>query len=173
MISPGYPLTLKARNTLTQQEEAKTLDACNRLQALLCVKASVKQIEHASFLLSSMRVPANTDPKAVVLSYGTMLGRISAYALKKGVEDIVTGQGSGMSKTFMPTCGELLTYCQTIENTLLSKVESVRKAVENTRKRTLKEQAAREHFRSLTLVHKQEREKVLKGIGESVKNIEG
>ncbi len=55
MISPGYPLTLKTGNTLTKQEEAQTLDACNRLQALLSVKASVKQIEQASFLLSSMK----------------------------------------------------------------------------------------------------------------------
>ncbi|WP_375633250.1 MULTISPECIES: hypothetical protein [unclassified Bartonella] len=27
MISPGHPLTLKAGNTLTKQEEAQTLDA--------------------------------------------------------------------------------------------------------------------------------------------------
>ncbi|MDD9332752.1 MAG: hypothetical protein PV354_03555, partial [Bartonella sp.] len=66
------------------------------------MKASVKQIEQASFLLSSMRVPANTDAKAVVLSYGMMLDRISSYALKNGVEDIVTGQALGISKTFMP-----------------------------------------------------------------------
>ncbi|WP_375695645.1 hypothetical protein [Bartonella sp. AC66GZZY] len=93
----------------------------NRLQALLSVKASVKQIEQTSFLLSSMKVPANTDAKAVVLSYGMMLDRILSYAMKKDVENIVTGQAIGISKTFMPTCGELLTYCQTVENTLLSK----------------------------------------------------
>ncbi|WP_245256456.1 hypothetical protein [Candidatus Bartonella washoeensis] len=136
------------------------------------MKASVKQIEQASFLLSSMRVPANTDAKAVVLSYGMMLERISAYALKKGVEDIVTGQAIGISKTFMPTCGELLAYCQTIENTLLSKAESVRRAIENTRAKRLQEKAAREHFSPLRVVHKQELEKVLNGIGGKIKTFE-
>ncbi|WP_375630447.1 MULTISPECIES: hypothetical protein [unclassified Bartonella] len=162
-------MTLKAGNTLTKQEEEQTLDACNLPQALLSVKASVKQIEQASFLLSSMRVPANTDSKAVVLSYSMMLERISAYALKKGVEDIVTGQAIGISKTFMPTCGELLTYCQTLENTLLSKAETVRRAIENTREKTLKEKTAKEHFRPLTLVHKQELEETLNGIGGIMK----
>nr|WP_283772533.1 hypothetical protein [Bartonella sp. G70] len=113
-----------------------------------------------------MRVPANTDAKAVVLSYGMMLDRISSYALKKGVEDIVTGQALGISKTFMPTCGELLAYCQTVENTLLSKAESVRRAIENTRKKVLQEKTAQEHFRPLTLVHKQELEEVLMVLGE-------
>ncbi|SPU26464.1 Uncharacterised protein [Candidatus Bartonella washoeensis] len=118
-----------------------------------------------------MRVPANTDAKAVVLSYGMMLDRISSYALKKGVEDIVTGQAIGISKTFMPTCGELLAYCQTIENTLLSKAESVRRAIENTRAKRLKEKAARENSRPLTLVQKQELEQVLKGVSGTVKHI--
>ncbi|ENN94571.1 phage terminase large subunit GpA2, partial [Bartonella vinsonii subsp. berkhoffii str. Tweed] len=171
MISPGYPLTLKTGSTLTKQEEEQTLDACNRLETLLSVKASVEQIEKASFLLSSMRVPANTDAKAVVLSYGMLLDRISAYALKKGVEDIVTGQANGISKTFMPTCGELLAYCQTIENTLLSKAGSVRRAIENTREKALKETTAREHFRPLTLIHKQELEETLTGLGGRMKNI--
>ncbi|WP_113760665.1 hypothetical protein [Candidatus Bartonella washoeensis] len=116
-----------------------------------------------------MRVPANTDAKAVVLSYGMMLDRISSYALKKGVEDIVTGQAIGISKTFMPICGELLAYCQTIENTLLSKAESVRRAIENTRAKRLKEKAARENSRPLTLVQKQELEQVLKGVSGAVK----
>ncbi|VEJ45245.1 Uncharacterised protein [Bartonella vinsonii] len=119
-----------------------------------------------------MRVPANTDSKAVVLSYGMLLDRISSYALKKGVEDIVTGQANGISKTFMPTCGELLAYCQSIENTLLSKAGSVRRAIENTREKAMKEKTAKEHFRPLTLVHKQDLEKVLSGIGSVVKNIE-
>lgn len=110
-----------------------------------------------------MRVPANTDPKAVVLSYSMILGRISAYALKKGVENIITGQESGMSKTFMPTCGELLTYCQTIEKTLLSKANLVRKAILNTREKTLKAKTERKHFKPLTLVSKQEVEKALDG----------
>ncbi|MDD9329508.1 MAG: hypothetical protein PV353_03655 [Bartonella sp.] len=135
------------------------------------MKASVKQIEQASFLLSSMRVPANTDAKAVVLSYGMMLDRISSYALKNGVEDIVTGQALGISKTFMPTCGELLAYCQTVENTLLSKAENVRRAIENTRKKALQEKTAQEHFKPLTLVHKQEFEEIFNGLGRTVKNI--
>ncbi|WP_375633251.1 MULTISPECIES: hypothetical protein [unclassified Bartonella] len=130
----------------------------NHLQALLSVKASVNQIEQTSFLLSSMRVPANTDAKAVVLSYGMMLDRISSYAMKKGVENIVTGQAIGISKTFMPTCGELLTYYQTVENTLLSKAENVRKAVLNTREKRLKEKAMRENSKPLTLVEKQKLE---------------
>ncbi len=70
-----------------------------------------------------------------------MLERISAYALKKGVEDIVTGQAMGISKTFMPICGELLAYCQTVENNLLSKAESVRRAIKiHVRKHSKKKQ---------------------------------
>ncbi|MCZ2328898.1 hypothetical protein [Bartonella sp. F02] len=91
---------------------------------------------------------------ANILSYGMMLERISAYTLKKGVEDIVTGQANGVSKTFMPTSGELLAYCQKIENTLISKVISVRRAIENTREKALKEKTARKHSRYLTLVQK-------------------
>ncbi|WP_375618722.1 MULTISPECIES: hypothetical protein [unclassified Bartonella] len=136
------------------------LRCLNHLQALLSVKASVNQIEQTSFLLSSMRVPANTDAKAVVLSYGMMLNRISSYAMKKGVENIVTGQAIGISKTFMPTCGELLTYYQTVENTLLSKAESVRKAVLNTREKRLKEKVMRENSKPLTLVEKQKLEEI-------------
>ncbi|WP_375612546.1 MULTISPECIES: hypothetical protein [unclassified Bartonella] len=58
----------------------------------------------------------------------------------------------------MPTCGELLTYCQTVENTLLSKAESVRKTVLSTREKRLKEKAMRENSRPLTLVEKQKLE---------------
>ncbi len=52
-----------------------------------------------------------------------------------------------------------------------SKAESVRRAIENTREKALKEKTAKEHFRPLTLVHKQELEKVLNGIGGTMKNI--
>ncbi|UNE54423.1 hypothetical protein [Bartonella machadoae] len=119
-----------------------------------------------------MRVPANTDAKAVVLSYGMLLDRISSYALKKGVEDIVIGQANGVSKTFMPTCGELLAYCQSIENTLLSKAGSVRRAIENTREKAAKEKTARDYFRPLTLVHKQELERAFSGIGDVMKKVD-
>ncbi|ENN93812.1 hypothetical protein m02_08290 [Bartonella bovis m02] len=116
------------------------LEACNRLQRLFSVKASDEQIKKAGFFLSSLRVPANTDPNAVASSYKLTLKQVSAYALAKAVENILTGQVEGMSKVFMPTCAELVSYCQKIESKVLARAWYVHRAIENTQVKALKKQ---------------------------------
>ncbi|OPB29813.1 hypothetical protein BWD121_008440 [Bartonella sp. WD12.1] len=116
------------------------LEVYNSLQRLLSMKASDEQIKKAAFLLSSLRVPANTDPNVVSSSYKLTLKDVSAYALAQAVENILTGQVEGMSKVFMPTCAELSSYCQEIESEALCKAWYVHRAIENTRKKALKGQ---------------------------------
>ncbi|WP_197684855.1 hypothetical protein [Bartonella sp. WD12.1] len=109
------------------------------------MKASDEQIKKAAFLLSSLRVPANTDPNVVSSSYKLTLKQVSAYALAQAVENILTGQVEGMSKVFMPTCAELVSYCQKLESEVLSRAWYVHRAIENTRAKALKEQEKREN----------------------------
>ncbi|WP_245262463.1 hypothetical protein [Bartonella koehlerae] len=52
------------------------------------------------------------------------------------------------------------------------KTNPVRKAVLNSREKRMKDKAMRENSRPVTLVQKKELEKILKGIGGSVKKIE-
>ncbi len=62
--------------------------------------------------------------------------------------------------------------CRDLENNLLMKTNPVRKAVLNSREKRMKDKAMRENSRPVTLVQKKELEKILKGIGGSVKKIE-
>nr|CDP80414.1 hypothetical protein BN1046_01346 [Bartonella schoenbuchensis] len=109
------------------------------------MKASDEQIKKAAFFLSSLRVPANTDPNVVSSSYKLTLKQVSAYALAKAVENILAGQVKEMSKVFMPTCAELVSYCQKLESDVLGRVWYVHKAIENTQAKALKEHERREN----------------------------
>ncbi|WP_208442319.1 hypothetical protein, partial [Bartonella raoultii] len=118
-------------------EEVQTLQDCNRLQTLLSRQVTVEHIGAAAYLLSGLKIPANTDPDVIALNYSIALADASEHALKRAVKDVIRGQAKGLSKTFMPTGAELAEYCRQVKEDNLFGV-SVVKSYLTSPKRTAK-----------------------------------
>ncbi len=165
---------MKSGSALTQQQEAIALDACDQLHELFSVKASKEDIAKAIRMLScGLKISQQADHEGMALTYGMVLESVSAWSLMKTVKRILCDEVEGLSDTFFPSTRELVRLCRDLENSLLTKANLVRKAVLNTREKRLKDKAAREHSRPLTLVEKQKLEGILNGIGGTVKNMAG
>ncbi|WP_244595360.1 hypothetical protein [Candidatus Bartonella washoeensis] len=166
-------MVLKDGSQLTKQQETIALDACDQLQELFSVKASKEDIAKALRMLScGLKISQQADHAGMALTYGMVLENVSAWSLMTTVKRILCDEIEGLSDTFFPSTRELVRLCHDLENRLLTKASLVRKAVLNTRAKRLKEKAAREHFSPLRVVHKQELEKVLNGIGGKIKTFE-
>ncbi|QEE08644.1 hypothetical protein D1093_04400 [Bartonella kosoyi] len=111
---------------LTQEEEVQTLQDCNRLQTLLSRQVTVEHIGAAAYLLSGLKIPANTDSDVIALNYSIALADASEHALKRAVKDVIRGEAKGLSKTFMPTGAELADYCRNLKADLLSEASVVK-----------------------------------------------
>ncbi|MBB5074496.1 hypothetical protein HNQ69_001648 [Bartonella callosciuri] len=159
---------------MTKQQEMIALEACDQLQELFAVKARKEDIAKALRMLScGLKIAQQADHEGMALTYGMVLENVSAWSLMKTVKRILCDEIDCLSDTFFPSTRELVRLCRDLENSLLIKANLVRKAVLNSREKRMKEKTAKEHFRPLTLVQQQELEKVLKGIGGVMKNIEG
>ncbi|MBB5074485.1 hypothetical protein HNQ69_001637 [Bartonella callosciuri] len=159
---------------MTKQQESIALEACDQLHELFSVKAGKEDIAKALRMLScGLKIAQQADHEGMALTYGMVLENVSAWSLMTTVKRILCDEIDCLSDTFFPSTRELVRLCRDLENSLLTKANLVRKAVLNTREKRMKEKEARENFKPLTLIQKQELEKVLKGIGGVVKNIEG
>ncbi|WP_082911291.1 hypothetical protein [Bartonella doshiae] len=165
---------MKDGSQLTQQQEAIALDAYDQLQELFAMKASKEDIAKAVRMLScGLKISQQSDYEGMALTYGMVLENVSAWSLMTAVKRILCDEIDGLSDTFFPSTRELVRLCRDLENSLLTKANLVRKAVLNTREKLLKEQAAKEHSKPLTFIHKQKLEGILNGLGGTVKNIAG
>ncbi|GAA5100429.1 hypothetical protein [Bartonella acomydis] len=115
----------------------QTLQDCNRLQTLLSRQVTVEHIGAAAYLLSGLKIPANTDSDVIALNYSIALADASEHALKRAVKDVIRGEAKGLSKTFMPTGAELAEYCRQVKEDNLFGV-SVVKSYLTSPKRTAK-----------------------------------
>ncbi len=164
---------MKDGSQLTKQQEAIALEAGDQLQELFAVKASKENIAKAIRMLScGLKISQQSDHEGMALTYGMVLENISAWLLMTTVKRILCDEIDGLSDTFFPSTRELVRLCRDLENDLLRKANLIRKAILNTREKLLKEQAARESSKPLTLVQKQRLEETLNGIGGIVKHIE-
>lgn len=164
---------MKDGSQLTQQQEAIALDAYDQLQELFAEKASKKDIAKAIRMLScGLKISQQADYEGMALTYGMVLENVSAWSLMTAVKRILCDEIECLSDTFFPSTRELVRLCRDLEDNLLRKANLVRKAVLRSREKLLKEQAAREPSKPLTLVQKQEPEKAFNGISRIVKHIE-
>lgn len=164
---------MKDGSQLTQQQEAIALDAYDQLQELFAEKASKEDIAKAIRMLScGLKISQQADYEGMALTYGMVLENVSAWSLMTAVKRILCDEIECLSDTFFPSTRELVRLCRDLEDNLLRKANLVRKAVLRSREKLLKEQAAREPSKPLTLVQKQEFEKALSGIGGIIKHIE-
>lgn len=164
---------MKDGSQLTKQQEEIALEAGDQLQELLAVKASKEDIAKAIRMLScGLKISQQSDHEGMALTYGMVLENISAWSLMTTVKRILCDEIDGLSDTFFPSTRELVRLCRDLENSLLTKANLVRKALLNTRERLLKERAAREPSKPLTLVQKQRLEEIFNGIGGIVKHID-
>ncbi len=115
-----YPWKRMRGRQLTKEYKAQVAIQCNRLEELLSKTVTIEHIEAVAYLLSGLKIPANTDPNVIALSYSIALADVSEHALKQAVKDVIRGQAKGLSKTFMPTGAELADYCRNLKADLLS-----------------------------------------------------
>ncbi|WP_455475006.1 hypothetical protein [Bartonella sp. B30(2025)] len=157
MIASEFPLALKDGSKLTKQQEMLALEAYDQLRELFAVKAEKEDIAKAIRMLScGLKIAQNADHEGIALTYGMVLENVSAWSLMKTVKRILCDEIDGLSDTFFPSTRELVRLCRDLEASLLTRASVVRKAVLNTRKKTMKEKIAREHSRPFTLVQEQE-----------------
>ncbi|WP_375614274.1 hypothetical protein [Bartonella sp. AC151YNML] len=173
MIPPSGPFVLKDGSQLTKQQEAIALDAYDQLQELFAVKASKEDIAKAVRMLScGLKISQQADYEGMALTYGMVLENVSAWSLMTAVKRILCDEIDGLSDTFFPSTRELVRLCRDLEDNLLRKADFVCRVVLRTREQQLKEQAAKEHSKPLTLVQKQRLEEIFNGIGGIVKHID-
>ncbi len=170
MIPPSGPFVLKDGSQLTKQQESIALEAGDQLQELFAVKAGKEDIAKAIRMLScGLKIAQQSDHEGMALTYGMVLENVSAWSLMTVVKRILCDEINCLSDTFFPSTRELVRLCRDLENSLLRKANFVRNAVLRFREKELKEQAEKEHSSPLTLVHKQELEETLNGIGGIMK----
>ncbi|WP_375632572.1 hypothetical protein [Bartonella sp. AA74HLJMH] len=170
MIPPSGPFVLKDGSQLTKQQESIALEAGDQLQELFAVKAGKEDIAKAIRMLScGLKIAQQSDHEGMALTYGMVLENVSAWSLMTVVKRILCDEINCLSDTFFPSTRELVRLCRDLENSLLRKANFVRNAVLRFREKELKEQAEKEHSTPITLVHKQELEETLNGIGGIMK----
>ncbi|WP_455480495.1 hypothetical protein V3564_02545 [Bartonella sp. B12(2025)] len=157
---------------LTKQQETTALEASDRLQELFAVKAGKEDIAKAIRMLScGLRISQHSDHEGMALTYGMVLENVSAWSLMQMVKRILCDEIEGLSDTFFPSTRELVRLCRNLESSLLTRASIVRKAVLNTREKTMKAKGERKPLQPLTLIQKQELEEVFNGIGGVMKDL--
>jgi len=115
-LERDFPPLFKAGQGL-RNDERQHLEALIRAtQSCLAIRPSDEQMDGLLIsLFNALQSPNKSHGgKAVMNTFRFTLDGVAYPILRKGIGDIIRGRANGLSRVFLPTCAELMHYCDAI-----------------------------------------------------------
>jgi len=110
------PPLFKARQGLIEEERQRLRQMMADCQAALTLQPTPEQMNGLlSSLFSALQSPNKAQGgKAVMDTFRFTLDGVAYPILRKAIGDIIRGRANGLSRVFLPTCAELMHYCDSL-----------------------------------------------------------